>query len=161
MMTPATATLNATQWSATDNPVRELVRAFGLLERLMQPYFSRFGISGSQWGVLRTLHRAEGEGQVGLRLSELGKRLLIRPPSVTGAVSRMMRSGLVAQRTETSDLRAKTVMLTPKGRKVVARVLRQNPAQIAAVLEGLTPPEQEELHRLLGKLNGHLMTKLG
>ena len=46
---------------------RQLIRTFGLIERVMQPYFAQFGISGAQWGVLRNLHRAEVEGLRGLR----------------------------------------------------------------------------------------------
>ena len=58
---------------------RSLIRTLGLLKRVMEPHFARFGISGSQWGVLRTLHRAqEEEGLVDLRLIDLGDRLLIR-----------------------------------------------------------------------------------
>src|SRR5918911_5429156 len=91
---------------------RELIRVFGLLERVMQPYFARFGISGSQWGVLRNLHRAEQEGLAGLRLTDLSERLLIRPPSVTGVVDRLEAGRLVVRVAEPSDLRAKRVALT-------------------------------------------------
>src|SRR5437660_2428318 len=90
---------------------RELIHVFGLAERVMQPYFARFGISGSQWGVLRNLHRAEQDGLPELRLSELSDRLLVRPPSVTGIVDRLERAGLVARRDSTTDLRAKHVGL--------------------------------------------------
>src|SRR5438045_9539495 len=76
---------------------RELIRTYGLVERVMQPYFAGFGISGSQWGVLRNLHRAEQAGQTGLRVTALSERLLIRPPSVTGVVDRLQRAGLVAR----------------------------------------------------------------
>jgi len=62
---------------ADENAFRELIRTFGLAERLMQPYFARFGISGSQWGVLRNLQRAEQSGLAGLRLSELSERMLM------------------------------------------------------------------------------------
>src|SRR4051794_27085835 len=100
-----------------DNPVRALVRTFGLLERVMQPYFAQFGITGSQWGILRTLTRAEHDGQAGLRPTDLSARLLVRPPSVTGALDRMERAGLVARDASTSDLRAKKVRLTTLGRQ--------------------------------------------
>src|SRR5438876_6901850 len=83
--------------SLTDNPLREFIRVQGLMERVMQHYFGRFGISGSQWGLMRTLHRAEQDGQAGLRLTDLSDRLLIRPPSVTGAVDRLERAGLVVR----------------------------------------------------------------
>src|SRR5947207_13806955 len=102
--------------TATDSPLRELIRTFGLIERVMQPYFARFGISGSQWGVLRNLHRASTEGLPGLRLTDLSERLLIRPPSVTGVVDRLERAGLVVRDSSPTDLRVKQVALTDKGR---------------------------------------------
>src|SRR5438309_10975549 len=95
-----------------ENAFRELIRTFGLVERVMQPYFARFGISGAQWGVLRNLHRAEAEGLARLRLTDLSERLLIRPPSVTGVVDRLERTGLVARESSPDDLRAKQVGLT-------------------------------------------------
>src|SRR5437763_163965 len=87
-----------------DRAFRSLVRTFGLLERVMQPHFARFGISGSQWGVLRTLNRAEAEGTEGLRVTDLSDRLLIRPPSVTGVVDRLERAGLVVRDASMDDL---------------------------------------------------------
>src|SRR5438045_6154560 len=94
---------------------RELIRTFGLVERVMQPYFARFGISGAQWGVLRNLQRAEGEGLSGLRLTDLSDRLLLRPPSVTGVVDRLERAGFVTRNGSPTDLRAKLVSLTSAG----------------------------------------------
>jgi len=38
---------------------RALVRTYGLLSRAMQPFFMRFGITVSQFAVLRTLRCAE------------------------------------------------------------------------------------------------------
>src|ERR1700731_4431170 len=90
---------------------RELLRVFGMFERIMHPYFARFGISGSQWGVLRTLHRAEQTNLTGLRLTDLSERLLIRPPSVTGVVDRLERAGLVERTGSPTDLRAKQIGL--------------------------------------------------
>src|SRR6266446_6534035 len=103
----------------SEQSLRSFVRVLGLLERVMQPYFARFGISGSQWGVLRNLGRAETEGLPGLRLTDLSERLLIRPPSVTGVVDRLERGGLVVRDGSPFDMRAKQVALTAKGRELV------------------------------------------
>src|SRR5438105_2397349 len=143
-----------------ETAVRALVRAFGLLERVQQPYWSSFGISGSQWGVLRALYRAETESAAshtsgsagGLRLTDLSERLLIRPPSVTGVVDRLQRAGLVVRGGSRTDLRVKQVGLTPDGRQLVKRVLAVHSDQVSAVLGGLEPDEQAELHRLLARL---------
>src|SRR5262245_43600889 len=99
-----------------ETAVRALVRAFGLLERVQQPFFARFGISGSQWGVLKALHRAEQESAGGLRLTDLSERLLVRPPSVTGVVDRLQRAGLVVRGESRGDLRSKPLSLTARGR---------------------------------------------
>jgi DNA-binding MarR family transcriptional regulator len=140
----------------TEGAFRELIRTLGLLDRVMQPYFARFGISGSQWGVLRNLYRAETDGLPGLRLTDLSERLLIRPPSVTGVVDRLERAGLVVRDGSPTDLRAKQVGLTAKGRKLVERVLAVHEAQIRSVLGGLRTGEQAELRRLLVRLGKHL-----
>ena len=139
-----------------DQAFRSMVRTLGLLDRVMQPYFSQYGITGSQWGVLRALHRAESEGLPGLRLTDLSERLIIRPPSVTGVVDRLERLALVVREAVAGDLRARQVKLTPKARKLLERVLAGHAAQIDAVLGGLTGDDHEDLSRLLAKLNSHL-----
>lgn len=149
-------TLSYKSLAPADNPLRELIRTFGLLERIMQPYFARFGISGSQWGILRNLHRAEEEGPRGLRLSELSQRLLIRPPSVTGLVDRLVRAGLVARDGSTADLRVKEVQLTRIGRRLVERVLEGHQNQVDILLAGLGDDDQKDLMRLLSKWRDHL-----
>ena len=113
-------------------------------------------MSGSQWSALRTLHRAHEEGHAGLRLTDLSERLLIRPPSVTGVVDRLERIGLVLRDASPTDLRAKQVLLTDKGRHLVARIMAVHRAQMDRVLGGLTTAERAQLHRLLDRLGQHL-----
>jgi MarR family 2-MHQ and catechol resistance regulon transcriptional repressor len=138
-----------------------LVRTFGLVERVMQTHFARFGISGAQWGVLRHLHRAELEEQPGLRMTDLGERLLIRPPSVTGVVDRLERAGLVGRNESPHDQRSRLVALTPAGRQLVRRMLTVHERQVETVLAGLETNEQAALQHYLARLGQHLETMLG
>jgi DNA-binding MarR family transcriptional regulator len=142
--------------SAAERSFRQLIRSYGLVERTMQPYFARFGISGAQWGVLRNLHRAEQDGQPGLRLTDLSQRMLIRPPSVTGIADRLEKVGLIVRRASETDGRSKHVALTEKGRHLVERVLDVHHAQLARVMGGLSVEEQEQLDALLMRVNEHL-----
>jgi DNA-binding MarR family transcriptional regulator len=135
---------------------RAIIHTYGLIRRVMEPYFSRFGISGAQWGCLRALHRAESAKAPGLLLSDLGQRLLIRPPSVTGAVDRLQRQGLVDRNASSTDLRAKYVSLTPAGRELIGQVLAGHEAQLKMVLGGLNAREQQQLKLLLNRLDEHL-----
>jgi DNA-binding MarR family transcriptional regulator len=137
---------------------RAFVRAQGLFRNVMEPYFARFGLTGAQWGVLRTLHRAESEGLDHLRLGDIGRRLLVRPPSVSVVVERLHRGGLVSSVRSRDDLRAKEIVLTSAGRKLVERVLRRHPAQIRTVLGGLDRSEVRLLHGLMNRMSSHLET---
>jgi DNA-binding MarR family transcriptional regulator len=138
---------------------RSLIRAYGLIKRVMEPYFARYGISGSQWAVLRTLHRAEKAGQFSLRLTDLGERLLVRPPSVTSVVDRLSRMGLVSRKPSSTDLRTKHVHLTDGGREVVDRVLVGHRDRVRAIFNGLSMEEQKDLHEMLDRV-GCEMEKL-
>jgi len=142
--------------TAAERSFRQFIRTFGLLERVMQPYFARFGISGAQWGVVRNLHRAEQEGQPGLRLTDLSRRMLIRPPSVTGIADRLEKVGLIVRRASATDGRSKHVALTEKGRQLVEQVLKVHPAQVARVMSALSIDEQEQLDRLLVRVGERL-----
>ena len=142
--------------STAETAFREMIRVFGLIRQVMEPYFNRHGISASQWGVLRVLHRAQADSPDGLRLTDLGQRLLVRPPSVTGAVDRLQRMGLVARTASTTDLRSKRVSLTPKGLQLVQRVLVRLGDQIARVMGGLTAPQHDDLLGLMGQMASHL-----
>src|SRR5689334_12134790 len=120
--------------SSTETAFRAFIRTAGLVRNRMRPYFAQFGISGAQWGILRALHRAEGEGCEGLRLTDLGRRLLVRPPSVTTLIDRLERMGLVLRTAAKGDQRTKQVKLTRAGRRLVAKVLKRHPSQICEIL---------------------------
>jgi DNA-binding MarR family transcriptional regulator len=139
-----------------DSAFRALIRTFGLLERVMNPYFAAFGISGAQWGALRCLYRAQQENRESVTVTELSQRLLIRPPSVTGVVDRLVRDGLVSRQAPAADMRVRQIRLTSKGRQIVEQVLAGHAGQLRRVMSGLTDAEQTQMHRLLVTFEKHL-----
>ncbi len=147
---------NAAKGDASREGYRALLRVTGLLDRVMQPYFNRFGISRSQWGCLRVLFRAEQEGVPGLRPVELGRRLLVRPPSITGLIDRLRGLGYVTSSSSVTDARGKEVHLTANGRGLVERILKGHAAQIACVMGGLDAQGLLQLNLLLRQLAVHL-----
>ncbi len=149
--------MGAMKMQPAEHAHRSLLRAFGSLKKAMEPYFARFGISRPQWAVLIVLHRSEQEGGAGgMRLRDLGERLFIQPPSVTGVVDRLEREGLVARSKEEEDLRVRRVRLTDEGRAVIERVLAVHAGEIQALMRGLTVRQQATLARLLDQLDDHL-----
>lgn len=146
--------------TAAEDACVTLMQAFALLQRVMAPYFAKFGISASQWSVLRTLGRYEKQSERGLRLVDLSERLGVRPPSITAAVDRLVKLGLVARVAATDDHRSKRVQLTDSGRMLVARVQREYPCQLSALMAGLRVEKQVQLRALLTATASHLESLL-
>ena len=142
--------------TTAEGAFRAFIRTFGLLRRFMEPYFSRHGVSGSQWGVLRVLRRAETEGLADLRLTDLGARLLVRPPSISGVVDRLQRVGLVARAVSATDLRTKQVSLTEAGRRLLDGAREGHVAEVQKILSVLREEEQAQLQTLLDRIGNHL-----
>ncbi|HEX8911988.1 MAG TPA: MarR family transcriptional regulator [Humisphaera sp.] len=143
----------------TDAAFRALIRSAVLTRRVMDPYFAGHGISGSQWGVLRALHRAEAEdagGPGGVRMTDLGSRLLVRTPTVTGVVARLERAGLVLRAVAADDHRVRRLRLTAAGRRLVDRVLAGHAERIESMLAPLGQAERGTLAGLLGRVADHL-----
>ncbi len=145
----------------TEETLRAFLRTYGMVRRVMDAYFVQFGISGSQWGILRALDRAAKEGLRELRVTDLGQRLIIRPPSVTGTIDRLERMGLVSRRVWSQDMRVRQVSLTAAGRRLIQQVLAGLPAKADSVLGKLSQPERQTFYELLERLMAHLapMTK--
>jgi len=139
----------------------EFLRVFGLMQRLIPPYFAQFKITASQWGVLRTLHCAEAGSPSGLRSVDLSDRLIVRPPSVTAVVDGLVRLGLVARVAGLDDRRTKHVQLTEKGKALMRRVLPEHPQFLGMLMAGLDQPQQRQLGALLSALAMHLQELLG
>ena len=144
--------------AVTEGVFHALLRTWGLLRQAQDPYFARFGISASQWGILRVLQRAELKGETELPLKAVSERLLIQPPSVTGVVDRLERHGFVRRSLSSTDMRVRHLCLTPPGRELLARVLEGHAARIQSLFAPLLPGEQETILGLLQRLEAHLET---
>ena len=84
-------------------------------ERMLKPY----GVSGTQYNVLRILR---GAGPEGLCRNEIRDRLLTRMPDVTRLLDRMEEAGLVSRTRSAEDRRQVGTHLTDRGRKLVDRL---------------------------------------
>ena len=107
-------------------------------EQLLKPY----GISGTQYNVLRILR---GAGAEGLCRNEVRDRLLTRMPDVTRLLDRMEEAGLVTRERSSEDRRMVTTRLTPEGKRLVDQ------------LDSVVPEEHE---RMLGHVGEARLTEL-
>lgn len=87
------------------------------VEDLLKPY----GISGTQYNVLRIL-RGAGEG--GLCRNELRDRMLTRMPDMTRLLDRMEEAGLVTRSRERDDRRMVLTQITARGQELLSELDR-------------------------------------
>ncbi|MFO0875288.1 MAG: MarR family transcriptional regulator [Phycisphaerales bacterium] len=153
---PRTAQPAPTAPFRNDNAFRGILRAYGLLTRHTREHLATHGVTGPQWGVLRTLQRAGDEGRPGLTMKELGERLLVKPPSITMLVRRMRTDRLVHVVAARDDRRIRVVTLASAGGRLLRRAAPKHMARIDELMSGLAREEQVQLARLLQRLNSHL-----
>lgn len=112
------------------------------LDSKLRPY----GVTVSQWTLLKKLWQQEGRSQV-----ELQEMLGLEAATVTGLIQRMTSLGLVQRGPDPNDKRVQRVYLTERGRElkcVTAPIEEVN----ARAMRGFTPDEQEFLNRLLKRM---------
>ncbi|HEX6534794.1 MAG TPA: MarR family transcriptional regulator [Gemmatimonadaceae bacterium] len=119
-----------------------IARTAAQLEHALVELFKPYGITPTQYNVLRILR---GAGEAGLCRFEVSDRLVAQVPDVTRLLDRLERMGLVARARDTLDRRVVVARMTPAGLALLAE------------LEGLTA----EFHRRhLGHLGARQLRTL-
>lgn len=104
-------------------------------------------LCGSDFAVLEALlHRGA------LPINEIGKKVLLTSGSITTAVDRLEKKGLVERRAAKDDRRAKIVHLTSDGRKLITRAFAEHAADMERLAGDLSRAERATLIRLLKKI---------
>ena len=118
----------------------------------------RLGVSSGRLALLLLLERAQGKPP---RLSDLARRADVSRPTVTRLVAGLDAAGLVVQRSDPDDGRARRVELTPAGRQLVRRLAPGHAKRLAALTHRLSADERAELARLLDKVRMGLASLRG
>jgi DNA-binding MarR family transcriptional regulator len=100
-----------------DEALLSIVRTASVLEHAMNETLRPYGLTMTQYNVLRIL---QGAGAAGLCGREIGERLISRVPDVSRLLDRMADAGLVAKERDTADRRHVTTRITAKGRRLLA-----------------------------------------
>ena len=85
-------------------------------------------------------------------ISEIQNRILLATGSMTAAVDRVERKGLVVRTTTPNDRRAKVLALTESGSKLIETAYTRHAADLAEVMSVLSAEEKVNLYRLTRKL---------
>jgi MarR family 2-MHQ and catechol resistance regulon transcriptional repressor len=125
-----------------------LWKAARAVESYAQKSITDLEIGGSDFAVLEALlHKGP------LPVNGIGKKVLLTSGSITVAVDRLEKRGLVERRAHGTDRRARIVHLTKEGRKLITRAYTQHAADLERLVSAsLNSKERATLIRLLKKI---------
>ena len=102
------------------------------------------GLTTALFALLNVLGTHEGANQ-----QELGAAMGIDPSTMVSLIDQLEAAGLAGRRPHRADRRAREVVITPKGRRVLERA-RQSAKQVEEdVFRGLSGPERRQVLSLL------------
>jgi DNA-binding MarR family transcriptional regulator len=124
-----------------------ILRTSDQLHNRFGKLFREFGLTGSQYNVLRIL-RGEGAPMPCL---EIASRMIQVVPAMTGLLDRLEAQGLVARERSAEDRRVVYVELTPKGSALLTKLDEPVMGLHRRLMGHFTKRELTELNRLLEK----------
>ena len=105
------------------------------------------GLGTSDFAILETLlHKGP------LPVNTIGRKVLLTTGSITTAVDRLERKGLVVRKDDPDDRRVRQVQLTPAGRRLIKPAFEQHARDLDELVSVLTREERKTLVTLLRKL---------
>jgi MarR family transcriptional regulator, 2-MHQ and catechol-resistance regulon repressor len=90
-----------------------------------------------------------------LPVNTIGPKVWLTPGSISVAVDRLVKKGLVSRKDHPDDRRVRQVELTPKGRALITRGFGEHAAAMEDMAGVLSKNERLTLLRLLKKLGKH------
>jgi DNA-binding MarR family transcriptional regulator len=130
--------------------IARIQRLSRILERRIEDVFSQFGLNRAQFGVLAALRRA-GPPYC-LSPTALYNSQLISSGAMTNRMERLTSAGYVRRVRDENDGRSMLVTLTPKGKRLIDRVLTVHYENERELLAPLSSREQDALAHILRSL---------
>lgn len=94
------------------------VKAFRIMQSDSSKVLHKFDINATQWFMLSSLYTQSD----GLRASQFARDLGVEAPLISALTLQLEKSNLLTRQPHPSDARAKLLILTPEGRKLVEKI---------------------------------------
>lgn len=127
-----------------------LWRAAHAVETRAHAHIASLGLAASDFAALEALlHKGP------LPVNEIGRKVLLTSGSITTAIDRLEKKGMVIRKDHPDDRRVRLVHLTARGRKFISAAFAAHARELENVAAPLSPPERKTLLALLRKLGKH------
>jgi len=124
-----------------------VVRTARSMKKVLDARLSEYGITSSQHSVLNTLAQTDG-----LSLSEIGKRVFLDKPAITGLADRLEKDGYVVRKRTARDRRVIHLWLTDKGRQLLKEFEDVVATTDQELIQQLSPDELGSFRDMLNRI---------
>ena len=127
-----------------------MLKSLQAVSKYILPPILEEGVGDSDFRVLEVLlHKGP------MPVNTIGPKVNLNPGSVSVAVDRLYKKGLVSRVESTCDRRVRTVSITDKGRKFFCPIFQRHAALIKRVFEETSANERDQLEATLKKIGMH------
>jgi MarR family 2-MHQ and catechol resistance regulon transcriptional repressor len=124
-----------------------LMRSHRALALLAEESIAKVGLCRTDFAALEALlHKGP------LTISEIQDKVLLASGSMTAAVDRLEKLGLVVRKASPRDRRARVLELTAEGKRLAASCFEKHAKDLEALMSALSEKEKEQAYRSLKKL---------
>jgi len=132
-----------------------IFKSYRVLSLLAERSIANTGLCLTDFAALEALlHKGP------LTISEIQDKVRLASGSMTAAVDRLEKLGLVERKASPSDRRARVVHLTAEGKRLAASSFERHAKDLEALMSALSQKEMEQLHGSLRKLGIFAAEKL-
>jgi MarR family 2-MHQ and catechol resistance regulon transcriptional repressor len=133
-----------------------IIRSHRALTLLAAESIAKAGLCLTDFAALEALlHKGP------LTISEIQDKVLLASGSMTAAVDRLEKLGLVMRKSSPSDRRARVLEFTLEGKRLAASCFEQHAKDLEALMSALSEKEKEPVYRSLKKLGLLAVQKTG
>jgi MarR family 2-MHQ and catechol resistance regulon transcriptional repressor len=124
-----------------------ITKSYRVLSLLAEQSIANTGLCLTDFAALEALlHKGP------LMISQIQEKVLLASGSMTAAVDRLEKLGLVVRKTSSSDRRARVVELTAEGKRLATSCFERHAKDLEALMSALSKKEMEQLYGSVKKL---------
>ena len=124
-----------------------ITKSYRVLSLLAEQSIANTGLCLTDFAALEALlHKGP------LMISQIQEKVLLASGSMTAAVDRLEKLGLVVRKTSSSDRRARVVELTAEGKRLATWCFERHAKDLEALMSVLSKKEMEQLYGSVKKL---------
>ena len=124
-----------------------IFKSYRALSLLAEQSIANTGLCLTDFAALEALlHKGP------LTITEIQDKVCLASGSMTAAVDRLEKLGLVVRKSSPSDRRARVVELTAKGKRLAAASFERHAKDLEALMSALSEKEKEQIYGPLKKL---------